>query len=349
MPSENGHIELERSIDSIIVGARHRKDFGDIDALAESIRKVGLLQPITVTPEGVLVCGWRRLLAIQQLDWRSCKVWVRSGISDRLNGLLAQQDENALHKPYTQLEAAALYRELKKVMAEDAARREAAHQFSTAYQPRWNGSAESAEPSQNSDQPTSNGSADSADPLGAPRGDTRAQAARTVTGTASYSRLEQVSRLQQIADDPDQPESLRQMVAVELDQIEAGGPVNPAYQRVQTAIGIAADLKARAGAAELEKLAAEALERVNNARKRRKASASSHVQSSTPTMRSLRSFVLTWGDLDGWTAHYDPAEIAAGLSDAEWERWERVVRETGEFAEAARAARESLCAPTGTG
>ena len=59
--SEQGHIELERSIDSIVVGERQRKDPGDIDALMRSIKEVGVLQPITITPDGVLVCGARRL------------------------------------------------------------------------------------------------------------------------------------------------------------------------------------------------------------------------------------------------------------------------------------------------
>ena len=33
MPNTKGHIELERTIDSITVGIRHRKQAGDIDAL----------------------------------------------------------------------------------------------------------------------------------------------------------------------------------------------------------------------------------------------------------------------------------------------------------------------------
>ena len=142
----NGHIELERRIDSIIVGSRHRKDPGDIETLMESIEELGLLQPITVTPDGVLVCGWRRLVAMQRLGWRTCNVWVRSGISDLLNRLLAQQDDHLLHKPYSQLEAAALYRELKLLMGEDAARRDTVGQFTSDYQPRWNGGADSAPP-----------------------------------------------------------------------------------------------------------------------------------------------------------------------------------------------------------
>ena len=65
----------------------------------------------------------RRLEAIRLLHWRTVSVWVRSGVSTRLGHLLAEQDENAHRKPLNQLEAAALYRELKQLMTEDAQRR----------------------------------------------------------------------------------------------------------------------------------------------------------------------------------------------------------------------------------
>ena len=123
MSAPAGHIELERAVDSIAVGRRHRTDLGDIDALAASIDRDGLLQPPTITPDGVLVCGARRMAAIKKLGWRRVSVWVRSGISDRLGHLLAEQDDNQLPKPLTAIEAAALYREIKELMAEDAARR----------------------------------------------------------------------------------------------------------------------------------------------------------------------------------------------------------------------------------
>ena len=70
------------------------------------------------------MCGRRRLAAIQKLNWRVVNVWVRQGISDRLGHLLAEQDDNLLHKDLTPLEAASLYRELKALLAEDAARRQ---------------------------------------------------------------------------------------------------------------------------------------------------------------------------------------------------------------------------------
>nr|WP_300146898.1 ParB N-terminal domain-containing protein [Propionicimonas sp.] len=209
MTAATGHIELDRTVESIQVGRRHRHDLGDLDALAASIDRDGLLQPITITPDGLLVCGVRRLAAIRQLGWRTVNVWVRSSISDRLGHLLAEQDDNQLHKTLSPLEAAGLYREIKSLMAEDAARREAAGQFTSDYQPRWNGSAESAEP------------------FATPAGDTRRQAAQMVTGANSYTRLEQIGYLQHLATDPDTPEPLRTEAQAGLAQIEAGGPVDP--------------------------------------------------------------------------------------------------------------------------
>jgi len=89
-----GHIELDRTIESIVIGHRHRRDLGDIDALAASIERMGLLQPPTLTPDGVLVCGTRRIAALKKLGRKTVNVWVRSGISDRLGQLMAEQDEN---------------------------------------------------------------------------------------------------------------------------------------------------------------------------------------------------------------------------------------------------------------
>ena len=56
----------------IIINRRYRKEFGDIDGLAEDISKIGLIVPITVTYNPVtkkytLVEGQRRILAGQVL------------------------------------------------------------------------------------------------------------------------------------------------------------------------------------------------------------------------------------------------------------------------------------------
>src|SRR3546814_8785142 len=93
------------------------------------IERLGLLQPVTITPDGMLVCGHRRLAAVKQLGWPTLRVWVRTGVSDHLTQLLAEQDENTMHRPLSPLDAARLYRELKELLAEDAARRQRATRF----------------------------------------------------------------------------------------------------------------------------------------------------------------------------------------------------------------------------
>ena len=246
MTAATGHIELDRTVESIQVGRRHRRDLGDLDALAASIERDGLLQPITITPDGLLVCGVRRLAAIRQLGWRTVNVWVRSSISDRLGHLLAEQDDNQLHKSLTPIEAAGLYREIKELIAEDAARRKAATQFQDGHEPGKHGPADSAGP-----------------PAPGPLGDARAQAARMVTGSSSYTRLEQIGFLQRLTGDPAVSEELRGQARDGLARIEAGAPVNPIFQRLR-------DAHADTGAERdrrLHELADEALARVHTTRR----------------------------------------------------------------------------------
>jgi len=71
-------------IGSIIVerGTRQRRDLGDIDALAESIHRIGLINAVVVTPDGVLVAGERRLTACRQLGWTSIPVQLTTELSD---------------------------------------------------------------------------------------------------------------------------------------------------------------------------------------------------------------------------------------------------------------------------
>ncbi|MBO1903153.1 ParB N-terminal domain-containing protein [Leucobacter weissii] len=309
-------IELERTVDSIQVGTRHRTDLGDIEALAESIRQHGLLQPITVTTDGVLVCGRRRLAAIRLLRWRTVSVWVRRGVSDRLGHLLAEQDENVHRKPLTQLEAAALYRELKQLMAEDAERRDAATRFSSENQPGSDGGAKFAPPS-----------------LG-PVGKTREQAAAMIPGGASHTTLEKINQVQRVADDPTVAESLREQAATELAGIEAGGPVDPAYQRVRAAVAEAE----QARQSELHALAEEAVARVTepSRNKKRKDKTAESAPAQVPGRWPVTAFVQTWTSLTDWWTHYDPADLAEELTDEQVTIFLNVAEGTATFADLLR-------------
>ena len=245
MSTHPGFIELERTVESITIGHRHRHDLGDLDALAASIDRDGLLQPPTITPDGVLVCGARRLAAIRQLGWRTVNVWVRSGISDRLGHLLAEQDDNVLHKPLTPLEAAALYRELKTLMAENAALRQATTRFSTDHQPRDDGAGKFPTPPQTT-------------------GRAAEQAAAMIPGAPSYKTLEKIGYLEHLATNPDTPDAVRSEAQAALDQIRDGSAVDPAYQRLRSMV------TEPDGDSRLHELAEQALVRAKAAAKAKK-------------------------------------------------------------------------------
>lgn len=65
-----------RVISDIKVGERHRRDLGDIEALAHSIAAIGLLHPITIEANGNLLTGVRRLAACKLLGWTNVSVRV---------------------------------------------------------------------------------------------------------------------------------------------------------------------------------------------------------------------------------------------------------------------------------
>ena len=54
-------------ITDIQIGDRYRKELGDIEGLAASIKEQGLLQPVGVTANNDLVFGERRIRAFQHL------------------------------------------------------------------------------------------------------------------------------------------------------------------------------------------------------------------------------------------------------------------------------------------
>lgn len=330
MSDRDGTVRLEWSIDAITVGRRHRSDLGDVDGLAASIKSEGLLQPPTITPDGVLICGARRLEAMRRLGYRTVNVWVRAGISDRLGHLMAEQADNAHHKPLTQTEAASLYRELRSLLGEDAARRQEASRFG-ADRP----------PATAADGPVldsgSDGGAAAALPRNTP-GKTRAQAAQMVTGRNSYTSLEQINDLQDLATDPAQSDDVRAYVRTELEGIDAGGSIRGAHARATRAV---ADRDDRPSRDDLQALADKALAQAKTAKKTKTAKrrGAPQVVDGEPVRLPVRAFVHVWDDLDGWWARFDAAEVAHGLTSEQWDRFESTVAGTNQFFDTARTVR----------
>lgn len=345
-------IQLDRAVDSLVIGERHRTDMGDLDGLAKSLSECGLLQPPTITPEGFVLIGARRVAAARLLGWRTISVWVRSGLSDRLGQLLSEHADHALHKPLTTLEAAALYRELKTILEEDAALRQAGSRF---------GSEERAA--------RIHGGGDSPPPQSGGFGKAREQAARMVTGRDSHQMLERVNRIEDLAADDEASESIRAQARAELDLIRDGAGVLPSHQRMNAALSldeldrIAADpaqsavlrenarreaertRQADLKAAEMERLAQAALERVkHDARSDRKLRPAplpptAVREEEVPKLRSARAFLATWSELDEWWRHYDTAQLARELTDEQLELFHAIAHGTLRFADELHAAR----------
>jgi N6-adenosine-specific RNA methylase IME4 len=96
-------------IAAIKIGARHRRDLGDIDALARSVADVGLLHPIVVRPDGTLIAGERPLAACKQLGWSE----IPATVIDLDSVVRGEFAENADRKDFTLSEAVAIKRDLE--------------------------------------------------------------------------------------------------------------------------------------------------------------------------------------------------------------------------------------------
>lgn len=107
-----------RRIADIKIGSRHRKDLGNIEALAASIEEVGLLHPIVISTDNRLIAGHRRLQACKRLGWKVVPVTVID-LEDIIKG---EWHENANRKPFTASETVAIYRQLKNVVATNRGR-----------------------------------------------------------------------------------------------------------------------------------------------------------------------------------------------------------------------------------
>jgi N6-adenosine-specific RNA methylase IME4/ParB-like chromosome segregation protein Spo0J len=115
-----------RKIDSITIGSRHRRELGNIRALADSIERVGLLHPPVILQDGTLVAGERRLAALRMLGRESCQVTIVENLTTALDILYAERDENTERLDFAPTEAVALGRVIEPREREEAAERQKA-------------------------------------------------------------------------------------------------------------------------------------------------------------------------------------------------------------------------------
>ena len=110
------------AIARIKVGHRHRRDLGDIAALAANIDDIGLLHPVVLRRDRTLIAGARKIAAATKLGWKTIPATVID-LDDILRGEFA---ENAYRKNLTLSEAVAIADALEALERKAAKARQAA-------------------------------------------------------------------------------------------------------------------------------------------------------------------------------------------------------------------------------
>lgn len=101
-------------INQIQVNKRVRKDLGDLTPLMDSLKRYGLLNPITITKDYKLIAGQRRLESARQLGWTTIDAVVVD-IKDPVARLEIELEENTQRSNFTELELLEGYKQLEKL------------------------------------------------------------------------------------------------------------------------------------------------------------------------------------------------------------------------------------------
>jgi hypothetical protein len=100
----------EVACDSVRVIDRHRREMGDLEGLAVSIATEGLLQPIGITEDNLLVFGERRLLAVRDI----LKLATIAARVVHVSSIVAgEYAENEIRKDFTSSERVAIGKALE--------------------------------------------------------------------------------------------------------------------------------------------------------------------------------------------------------------------------------------------
>ncbi len=105
---------MQVRIDTITLRKRIRHDLGDLTSLKHSLDQHGLLSPIVITSDNVLVAGHRRLEAAKQLGWNTIAVRIIDQ-ADESDQLEMEIEENTQRKNLSTDELAEAYLRLDKI------------------------------------------------------------------------------------------------------------------------------------------------------------------------------------------------------------------------------------------
>lgn len=215
-------------LDQIVVQQRHRRDLGDLKSLAKSIEDVGLLQPVVLTSDSLLIAGERRLAAVRMLGWSEIPAFYVSTVSDAASLLRAERDENTCRKPLTPTEEHSLYEALLALERPKARERKA----------------------QASGQPQGSKKV-SQENFSGQTGKARAAAAEAATGKAGrFATLDKVGEVKKIASDESTPEPVKKVASDALEEMDKTGKIDGAYRRVKDEVAAQKLLEESSGVTE---------------------------------------------------------------------------------------------------
>ncbi|WP_367941130.1 ParB N-terminal domain-containing protein [Enterocloster citroniae] len=110
-------------ISDVKIGQRVRDEYGDMEALADSIKEHGLLHPIVVDSDYNLIAGCRRLLACERIGLTEIEAKVLEDISEKELRVL-ELEENIRRKDLTELEKSKNLVELAEIKEQELKEKE---------------------------------------------------------------------------------------------------------------------------------------------------------------------------------------------------------------------------------
>ena len=102
------------SIKDIKVKRRVRKDLGNLENLKDSLRRYGLLNPITLNSKYQLIAGERRLEAAKAIGWTSINANIIDNLTE-IDQLEMELEENNQRKEFTDAELMEGYKRLNRL------------------------------------------------------------------------------------------------------------------------------------------------------------------------------------------------------------------------------------------
>jgi len=96
---------MQVPVKDIVVRKRIRKEMGDLDILADSLKRHGQISPIVISKKNVLIAGGRRLEAAKSLGWRTINAVILEN-STELSRLELEIEENTQRRNFTMEELA---------------------------------------------------------------------------------------------------------------------------------------------------------------------------------------------------------------------------------------------------